>query len=171
MGDRVYASILFGGHIETVGEMEAFVEAIGGECLADDEDRNVRNAADAKKVLRRYIEGDLHVTFSDSERNYGQFDELEGMVKQIPGLGCVTNFAAGGGFDAGTKTVMPDGSEHHSVGSLNGSTVSLHEIIKARESPDALAEIDKIIEAGRLGRGDKLPKFTVSPAAAVWLKI
>lgn len=173
MGDRVHASITFGGHIETVAEAETFIKAIDTAYITEsDRDEIISGDDDAKASLRYLIENNREIRYHDNECNYGEFRELEAMVKEIPGLGCCTNFEAGGGFDAGIKTIMPDGSVHSGYYNRDGGvSIPLDELKRARHSDDALASIDKLILETEFAEGTHLPEFTVSPAVATWLKI
>lgn len=172
MGDRVYASITFGGHIETVEEAEEFVSSLGLEHIVEsDRDKAVTSEDEAKASLRYLIERKADVQYYDNECNYGTFFDLETMVNEIPGLGCVTMFDAGGGFDAGIKTVLPDGSEHTAYRNRDGGVISLSELKAARNSDDVLASLDNLIAAAEQAEGVSLPPLTVSPAVAAWLKI
>lgn len=173
MGDRVYASITFGGHIETVEEAEEFISSLGLEHIVEsDRDKVVSSEDEAKASLRYLIEHKSDVQYYDNECNYGTFDDLETMVAKIPGLGCSTQFDAGGGFDAGVKTIMPDGSEHSANYSRDGgATVSLSDLKQARNSDSILVALDKLIADAENAQGSKLPDLTVSPAVAAWLKI
>lgn len=173
MGDRVWARITIAGHIETIEECKLLVEAIVRYGPRDTEtDNHIISEDLAMQSLRRTIEDKAAPMFEDSEVNYGEFDDLEDVVAEVPGLGCSTQFEGGGGFDAGIKTIMPDGSIHRSSHDRDGgATISLGELQKAREADDPLAAIDELLKQANLADGGELPEFTVSPTVAAWLKI
>lgn len=172
MGDRVYASIEFGGHIETIEELETLCEALVNEGVTGGhDDHHIRSIEDARIVLRSDIEDRHPPFFYDNEVNYGTFDQIEAAVDEIPGLGCCTTFEAGGGFSAGMKTVMPNGDKHEGAAADDDAVVSRNALIKARQSDDPLAAIDQLIEEAANIAGANLPPFTVSPQVAAYLKI
>lgn len=172
MGDRVYARVEIGGHVETIEEMQTLIDGIVVECVSTLEgDDSVDDADDARSAFRHFVESQELPTFCGTEVNYGVFESIDAAVSEIPGLGCCTNFDAGGGFGAGMKTVMPDGTEHHADRAGDDTGVSLSALMKARESDAPLAAIDALIEEAKLADGQCVPPFTVSPAVAAWLKI
>lgn len=159
MGDRTFASIRIGGHVDTVEKIEKLCEAIYEEGLCN-------NADEAKSEIRQAIETKAsHLYFDHNEVNYGVFDYIDACAQEI-GIACCTEFDAGGEYTAGCKTIMPDGSEHHCE-----RGIPFRELTKARKEDDPLAAIDKLIEDHMVASGERLPPFTVSPAVAAWLKI
>lgn len=172
MGDRTSARFTLGGHIETVAECEALVNAIAAEGVNDQtRDERVRDTDDAMTALRLAVETNANPSFYDNEVNYGTFDEIEAVVSKIPGIAASFQWDAGGSYPAGMKTVMPDGDEYDAIGGDGEPGIPLDELIKARESDDVLAALDEIIKDAKIASGVDMPAFTVSPAVAAWLKI
>lgn len=172
MGDRVYAAITFGGHIETVVDIEDFIAAIVVERVKDHEGNFLSNREKVGAYIRACVENKEQPTVHDEEVNYGAFEKLERMVDGIELLGCLTEFQSGGGFDAGTKTIMPNGDEYdghsHREG---GAMVAIEDVIAVREAEDPIAALNKLIEDVSLASGGKLPLFTVSVTVESWLNI
>lgn len=174
MGDRVYAAIELGGHIETVEQCEELVEALAVEyCKWQDNNAQhpISSKPAAQQALRYFIENRLPPEFFDEQCNYGVFEHIEAAVEEIPGLGCVTRFDAGGGFGSGAKTILPDNSDHHTGYSDGCAMLSLTALRTARKEDAPLAAIDRLIQAHAVASGETLPSFTVSHAVAAYLKI
>lgn len=172
MGDRIYARIVFGGHIETVEEMETFISAIGDAAVNDNTDESyISDAGEARSSVRKAVEQQYQPEYYDAEVNYGVFNELEAMVKQIPGLGCTTWHEAGGDYPAGVRTVMPDGTSHRCDVADGEPVTNLDALVSARKSYNVLAALDQILVDMNRACGNDMPPFTVSPAVAAWLKI
>lgn len=164
MGDRTYARILIGGHLETVAECEKLIEGMMAGSFSDD------GADRWTAMLRAAVEKNDYLEDEGDEINYGVFEEIEAAVTAIPGLGCSTDFDSGGGYGAGTKTIMPDKSERR-CSQDDGVMVDLITLINRRNEPDPLAAIDALIEDTHIAAGDRLPKLTASPAVHAYLKI
>lgn len=171
MGDRTYARFYLGGHIETVAELEALVEAIENEGVRDVEGgATLTSKTEVQTNLRYCIENNRIPAFDDDEVNYGVFHEIEDCFEEIDGLGVHFSWDAGGDYEAGQKTMMPDGSVFTASGK-DGAAVPVYDLARARESDDPLAAIDKLIAEAQKAEGKDLPPFTVSPAVAAYLKI
>ena len=174
MGDRVYATVHLGGHIETIKECQELENALTAEVaaynLADFTEERIGCEEDARDALRYFIESKGVPEFFDEQCNYGVFECIEAAVSEVPGLGCCTTYEAGGGFPAGVKTVMPNGEEHGAEGK-DGALVPIYDLEQARKADDPLAAIDGLIAEAKRAQGDELPPFTVSPAVAAYLKI
>ncbi|MEN5275784.1 hypothetical protein ABE527_02425 [Brucella sp. TWI432] len=172
MGDRVYAAITFGGHIETVAEMEQFVDALVAERLNNPDGTFLPRKDDVGRYIRGCVQAKESPQLHAEEVNYGTFEALEDMVADIHGLGCSTDYQSGGGFDAGIKTIMPDGDEHEVNSHREGGTmIPIEDVIAARNSPTMREAFDKLIADAQLGSGVNLPLFTVSATVESWLKI
>jgi hypothetical protein len=178
MGDRVYAAIRIGGHIETPQEAERLIDGLiaeGAKCQHTDERCN--DEAVAIRLLRATVDGKLpQLCLHDDDVNYGEFPDIEDAIKEVPKLWCSTNYGAGCGFSEGIKTICHvDGKleELHCGTTDHGPTVPLQELVSATEQPDEeLAAIVRgIVRRCVLAAGDSLPPLTVSPAVGAWLKI
>lgn len=171
MGDRVYASITFGGHIEAVEDIQKLADALSSvrdEAAGVD----IHDAGEAATALRSMIEEGRPVRFSSDEVNYGEFTDLEAVVKDIPGLTCVTEYEAGSGFDSGFETITPDGEKHLCCRDRDvGATIAVSDLVRASDSANPLAALRALIDEAKTASGWDLPGFNVSPAVAAWLKI
>lgn len=160
MGDRVWALIKIGGHLETVGDVEALVTAIVNEGVVDD-------AEDAKTALRHSVESGIPFEHEGDQVNYGTFGILESAIEANPKLSSITCFGRGGDFDSGSKTVHEGKSttfygDDRAIPRREARTI-LHE-----QGVEAL--LKRIDELDFLEDGC-VTKLTASPAVAAWLKI
>lgn len=171
MGDRVHANFRLGGHVETVEELEILMDAIVDEMVVDLHlDFRIKNHEDAKTSLRNALEAKFEPSFYDNDVNYGTFESIEAAVEEVSGLAAHFTWEAGGGFDAGMKTILPDGEEVRAEGGEDPA-ISLSQLVQARQSDNVLRALDDIIEAARKAGGLTMPAFTASPAIHAYLKI
>jgi hypothetical protein len=177
MGDRVYASIRIGGHLETVEEAESLVGAIVAEGLKDlHSDARIDDEAAAQANIRLRIEGNAFVDLHDTEVKYGSFNHIEAAIRLLPRMWCSTSYESGGDFDAGIATIFhADGNAtEHSCETSDGDPVVRLSRLKsaAQHDDERLAAIVKgIIEELGIAAGEDLPPLTASPAVSTWLKI
>jgi len=172
MGDRTYAAFRLGGHVETIDELDEVVSSIMSESVTDNRTGKVTSSESiVQAMLRRSVEANEPPDFYGCDVNYGTFDDIESVIGNVPGLGAHFTWEAGGDYDAGMKTVMPDGTVFTAGDSNDGATIPLSDLTKARESDEPLAAVDKLIADAKAAEGATLPPFTVSPAVAAYLKI
>lgn len=159
MGDRTWAHLEIGGHLETVEEAEGLIVAMVNDGIAEDEQ-------DAKNELRQAVEDDRFIYYEGEEVNYGQFDIIDAFMEEHPQLTCRTNHGNGGDYDCGSKTVHEGVAAYFKGdGVINRKTV--------RDLLDA-GDLDGLRK--RLDQDDAMefvtvPPLTASPAVATWLKI
>lgn len=172
MGDRTYAAFRLGGHVETIAELDEIVSSIVSEGVEENRTgREARSESNVQAMLRRSIETNDQPHFYGCQVNYGTFEGIESVIGEVPGLGAHFTWEAGDDYNAGMKTVMPDGTKFTACDSDDGAAIPLSDLTKARESDDPLAAVDKLIADAKAAEGATLPPFTVSPAVAAYLKI
>lgn len=158
MGDRTFARIEIGGHLETVAEAEALLEAIVKDDIAEDREHGLL-------LMRQAVETARDITFEDEQRNYGVFSNVDNAVVLLPRMECRTSFESGGDYNAG-KSIVYDGKSINMEGDNNISRTLVRTAL--------LGGMDDVVELldlyDRLEDGD-MPPLTASPAVATWLKI
>ena len=176
MGDRVYAAIRIGGHLETIEDAETLAELIDGERSQSGGGR-ISGLAGAQSALREAVEGRTTVDIDDDEVNYGEFSTIEPVIRGMPKLWCSTTFEAGGGFAAGIKTIYHDGKgavQEASCSTSDGEAViPLSRLVSAAKEEDRIlgAVVRSLITEIEKSAGTSLPPLTASPAVMAWLKI
>ncbi|MCO5730104.1 hypothetical protein [Rhizobium sp. SSA_523] len=175
MGDRVYASIEIGGHLETIGEAETLIDALVREVITfNHTDEKIACLEDGQTALRTIIEAGKTFEGHEMEANYGNFDELDAAARELTNLWFSTTYEAGGGFPEGIKTFI-NGEQFRCQTSENRPVVSLpaiEELLhKHRLGPDIVGELDALVANAKRSAGIGLPPLTASPAVCAWLKI
>lgn len=174
MGDRVYASIEIGGHIETIEEAEQLIDALIREVITfNPTDEKLACLEDGQTALRAVIEAGRTFEGHDLEVNYGNFEELDAAATNLPKLWFSTTYEAGGEFSEGIKTFI-DGEQFCCMTNDNGPVVSLSElegIVNGNEPETIAYALTRIITRVQREAGIGLPPLTASPAVAAWLKI
>lgn len=160
MGDRVWANIKIGGHLDTIEEAEELIDAMTSDGLAEDDE-------DGQTRLRAAIENDEPFEHEEDEVNYGTFREVEANVTGNPKLSSITVFGRGGGFDSGSRTIH-EGVETSFTG--EGGLVDSDSVRKAIITGGAEAVVE-LLDRMNFLETKCVTKLTASPAVAAWLKI
>jgi len=168
MGDRVWASIEIGGHINSFEALDDLVKAILDEGITCTEtDIYLSTRQKVLKALHHCVSANKPVEFSGDEVNYGKFGAIDSVVEEY-GLCSSTKYQAGGGFPEGITTITLDGREYNTATCEDDPVICLYELENAvgdesKPLKDVLLDIAQLMSYARSCSGRDLPKLTIEP--------
>lgn len=174
MGDRVYASIEIGGHIDTIEQAEILIDALARECITFNGTNEIIGCfEDGQTAIRTVIEAGQTFEGHDLQANHGNFDELDAAAAELTSLWFSTAYNAGDEFSEGIKTII-GGQRLDCITNDGGAVVSLsllEDAINGNDNDTIAYELTRIVSRVQRAAGKNLPPLTASPAVAAWLKI
>lgn len=168
-------TLSLGGHLDTVEQASALVDAIVSEVLDDDEGNWIQTKETAQSAMRRAIEGNSSLDLTDNVHEHGGvFDDIDPLIKANPSLQKMAHMSSDNSADTIERTYTVDGIltftsvDHHT---FSGALISSREIKEALATDTPIERIQAILDAAEAQAGNDFPPLTASPAVQVWLKI
>jgi len=177
MGDRVYASVRIGGHIETIKELDVLVAAIIADGVScQNSERPASSKQEVYAMACCAVEEDNWLDLHAYEVNNGTFSKIDGAIENNPMLWCSTFFEKGEGFDSGTKTICHIGGK---LGVFRAKTVGFDPVVYIKELREILTadpqgiegELRSLVDKVDRAEGRGLPPLTASVPVSAYLKI
>lgn len=168
-------TLSLGGHIETVEQAVALVEAIVSEVLDDEEGGFISSIVLAQSAMRRAIEGNMTLDLIDATHEHGgNFDDIDPLIEKYPSLQKMAHMENESGANTIERTHTVDGElKYTSVDhyAFSGALISVRELKEALATDTPITSIQRLIDTAELQAGGDFPPLTASPAVQVWLKI